>query len=116
MTTRTKKRTCADKDRWQRLTALRQWLAAVLIESNSGRKEHLVLSHPAVASGEFAYGWSSWVNIRLRTGRDFVAGGPGPGFGLPDQIAKQIYRYESGVLRRVDSASARELRATAGEC
>lgn len=94
------RRTCADRNRWRRLTELRAWFAKVLTTPNDGRRERLVLYHAAVESGEFDYGWSSWATVTLRDGREFVRGGPGPGSGLPSEVARMMYFYLSRQARK----------------
>jgi len=96
-----KRRTCTDRRRLFQLRELRAWLAEVgRAEQGSSRQSHLVLLHPAVESGLFDYGMSSWATVVLRDGHEIVEGGPGPGWALPFMVARKIYQRLSRKARK----------------
>lgn len=86
-----KRRTCADRQRFQRLTELRQWRDTILAESNRGRVEQLIRGHPAVRSLIPSYGWKCWATVTLNSGHDFLAGDTV--FGIDCLRAVTVYVY-----------------------
>lgn len=88
-----KRRTCADRQRFRRLTELRQWRDTIFAEPNKGRVEQLIRSHAAVHSLTTEYGWKGWAMVTLNSGHEFLAGDTVFGIDCLRAVTVRVYVF-----------------------